>query len=97
MFCCQMPDCDFISDSRSQIDVHHIIPRSMGGTDKRSNLIELCPNCHRRILVEGAETGIHSIENTNSIIIMGKMLSTGGYVISYKDINDDEIKYSLLK
>ncbi len=29
-------------------DVHHITPRSEGGTDAIENLVVLCPNCHRR-------------------------------------------------
>ena len=28
-------------------DIHHIVPKSKGGTDDMSNLIILCPNCHR--------------------------------------------------
>lgn len=28
-------------------DVHHILPRSKGGTNEKSNLVILCPNCHR--------------------------------------------------
>lgn len=28
-------------------DIHHILPRSKGGSDEHSNLTNLCPNCHR--------------------------------------------------
>ena len=28
-------------------DIHHIIPKSLGGTDAHYNLTYLCPNCHR--------------------------------------------------
>lgn len=28
-------------------DVHHIIPKKVGGTDDPNNLTVLCPNCHR--------------------------------------------------
>lgn len=31
-----------------QCEIHHIIPRSKGGTDDHSNLITLCKNCHRK-------------------------------------------------
>lgn len=29
-------------------DVHHLLPRSMGGTDEMSNLVSLCDGCHAR-------------------------------------------------
>jgi hypothetical protein len=29
------------------LDVHHIVPRSRGGTNAPSNLVTLCPNHHR--------------------------------------------------
>jgi predicted HNH restriction endonuclease len=28
-------------------DIHHIVPKNEGGTNDHSNLICLCPNCHR--------------------------------------------------
>jgi 5-methylcytosine-specific restriction endonuclease McrA len=28
-------------------DVHHIVPKTKGGTHDHSNLTVLCPNCHR--------------------------------------------------
>lgn len=31
------------------LDIHHIIPRSDGGTDEHTNLTYLCPNCHRLV------------------------------------------------
>lgn len=30
----------------SEADVHHLLPKSMGGTDELSNLITLCDGCH---------------------------------------------------
>lgn len=30
------------------IDLHHIVPKSQGGSDDNSNLTPLCPNCHRK-------------------------------------------------
>ncbi len=30
-------------------DVHHVIPRSAGGTDEPGNLMSLCGPCHHRI------------------------------------------------
>src|SRR5690348_13547882 len=31
---------------RREADVHHLIPRSLGGSDDPSNLITLCDGCH---------------------------------------------------
>lgn len=33
----------------NELDVHHLIPRSMGGPDEPSNLIALCDGCHGAI------------------------------------------------
>ncbi|MHA6643675.1 RecQ family ATP-dependent DNA helicase [Mesorhizobium sp. A623] len=30
----------------SEADIHHLLPRSMGGTDELSNLVTLCDGCH---------------------------------------------------
>ena len=30
-------------------DIHHIKPRAKGGSNRESNLIVLCPNCHRMV------------------------------------------------
>lgn len=97
MYYCQMPDCEYVCEDKSQVHFHHIIPKSLGGNNKESNLIEVCPNCHNRIYIENEKHGIHSIIHSNSIILLGKLLSTGGQVISYRYINDDDIRYSLLK
>lgn len=40
------------------VDVHHITPRSMGGTNDFSNLITLCPNHHKM-----ADFGIINLEH----------------------------------
>lgn len=31
---------------RGEADIHHLIPRSFGGTDEPSNLVTLCDGCH---------------------------------------------------
>ncbi|NQU78509.1 HNH endonuclease [Candidatus Woesearchaeota archaeon] len=41
---CQYPNC-FV---RITLDVHHILPRSQGGSNNDNNLIVLCPNHHRQ-------------------------------------------------
>jgi ATP-dependent DNA helicase RecQ len=33
-------------DADADADVHHLLPRSAGGTDEPSNLVTLCDGCH---------------------------------------------------
>ncbi len=40
--------CEICSWNEAARDVHHIIPIKNNGTDDLSNLISLCPNCHRK-------------------------------------------------
>lgn len=42
---CPFCECDEIS----LLDIHHIVPRSEGGSNEPSNLILSCKNCHARI------------------------------------------------
>lgn len=35
-----------LCDATTGLQIHHIIPRSKGGTDLRGNLITLCWKCH---------------------------------------------------
>lgn len=51
-------NCDW---SEAACDIHHIIPRSKGGTDDHTNLTILCPNCHR-VAHEKKQTNFKSIE-----------------------------------
>lgn len=39
---CAIPECGF----DSVVEIAHIVPRSLGGTDEPSNLLVLCPNHH---------------------------------------------------
>jgi hypothetical protein len=45
-FRCQVPGCN----CRRNLHIHHIIPRSHGGSDETENLIVLCEKCHLRLL-----------------------------------------------
>jgi 5-methylcytosine-specific restriction endonuclease McrA len=35
-------------NGKGMLEVHHIVPRSIGGTDHPGNLKTLCHRCHRR-------------------------------------------------
>jgi hypothetical protein len=91
---CCAPECTYQTDHRSQIHIHHIVPRSMGGSNKSFNLLEVCPNCHSRIFVPGATSGIHSKQHDNSFVITRVVLGTSGRLIEYIDCDGDgDIKY----
>ncbi len=32
-----------------QVDVHHVVPKSWGGSDVKENKREVCPNCHTSV------------------------------------------------
>ena len=97
MYYCQMPGCNYICEDKSQIHEHHIIPRELGGSNKLSNLIDLCPNCHMKVFIPEATSGNHSIKHNNSVVLLSKLLSTEGIVIAYRHATSDDIEYSLIK
>lgn len=62
----------------SSCDRHHIIPRAEGGPNVKWNLVMLCVGCHRKCTI-------------GEIIIKGKHLTSGGYIIDYMDLNTSGI------
>lgn len=49
--------CSMCGWNETSLDIHHIKPKAKGGSDDHSNLIIVCPNCHRK-----AHEGKYSIE-----------------------------------
>jgi 5-methylcytosine-specific restriction protein A len=35
-------------DGYAYLEVHHVLPLASNGSDKTTNAVALCPNCHRR-------------------------------------------------
>jgi len=35
-------------DKEELLDIHHILPRNFGGTNRKENLIVLCNRCHHK-------------------------------------------------
>lgn len=60
------------------LEKHHIQSKSLGGSNKKSNLLNICPNCH---------TEIHRGE----LIIEGKFQTTSGIKIIYHRKNEAPI------
>ena len=81
--------CDYQTNQKSRIHIHHIIPRQAGGNNKAHNLVMLCPNHHNQIYSEKSKHGIHTIQK-DSIKITGWFLSTKGWVLGYIDQNGEQ-------
>lgn len=92
LYKCKFPGCNFETTNRNHIDFHHIVPKGLGGSNKKFNLISLCPNHHRQIYVEGAACGIHSIKTKVSIKILQLYETSVGASMHYFDYQDDTEK-----
>lgn len=87
---CGFPGCTYETDYR-YIHYHHIVPKSKGGSDKEYNRIWLCPNHHCRVYIPGETNGIHAVCTDESIIILGKVVSTSGVLLEYRTPFSSEI------
>jgi hypothetical protein len=36
-------------DGRPYLELHHIVPKVLGGKSSANNIVALCPNCHRKV------------------------------------------------
>lgn len=89
MYYCEL--CNYITESRSKINYHHIVPSELGGIDDDKNRVYICPNCHNLVYVKESKHGIHSIKCKNSVVIKGWMLSSGGIVLNFINSKSEEI------
>lgn len=46
---CQQEAPFTLRDGSPYLEAHHIVPLGKGGKDDLSNLVALCPNCHRKL------------------------------------------------
>jgi len=46
--CCQDCGAEYSGDTPIEFEVHHILPRGMGGSDHPANLKLVCQNCHKK-------------------------------------------------
>jgi len=46
---CGVTDEQHRQDNGSGLDVHHVLPRSAGGSNKPSNLLAVCRGCHKTL------------------------------------------------
>jgi len=89
---CQFPKCEYGTNIKSQINIHHIIPRERQGNHKKYNKVYLCPNCHTKIYIPESRKGIHTIKGPTSIILLDWKNAGSCRLLEYIDI-DDKVKY----
>lgn len=61
--------CTICNWNMATCDIHHIKQKSKGGTDEMTNLIVVCPNCHRTIHVHGEKYISSDVLKTKSLAI----------------------------
>ncbi|RME20817.1 MAG: HNH endonuclease [Deltaproteobacteria bacterium] len=67
-FTCANPEC---RRRTLRVHVHHLVPRSLGGTDDDDNLRCLCPSCHLR-LVHGGFMAIEHVDDADVFLYPGR-------------------------
>lgn len=72
-YTCQICKAKSTDKKHVVIEVHHITPRSRGGSDKPDNMICLCHSCHKKV---------HSNNNDNELF---RELQSRRIVNTYKD------------
>jgi len=65
--------CDKVK-KKTELQLHHIMPRSEGGSDYASNLIPLCNQCHDFCEIEGFKTKAEIIGSYEDAPIREKKL-----------------------
>lgn len=84
--------CDVEKKDDVQFHIHHIVPKSEGGTNDKKNLIEICDDCHFRIHHPEKTDG--DIDQFNSEVedaIEQDIFSLGWGILPKKIMIDGEI------
>jgi hypothetical protein len=86
--------CGFETDIKSQIHIHHIIPKEVrSGRTGKWNKVMLCARCHSLVYSPLAKKGIHTCKGMNSFEIISCRESTAGLLLECKNLQTNEIYY----
>jgi len=72
--------------SKDRLEVHHVTPRHLGGSDELSNLVTLCKKCHAR--AHPYESGHARYPITKTFQVSEEMQAE---LASHKEINVAEV------
>ena len=79
--------CDYVGDDTH---IHHIIPKSVGGSDDENNLIELCTICHGKAH-DVQFAGDSGIVKKGIVLAIEKRKSILSWLEKYEDVLHDII------
>lgn len=85
LYICHFPGCDYCTELRSKIELHHIIPKELWPRLNQNVTLSFCPTHHRLIYHPECKSGPHSIQSENSLEILGIYKTTKGYSVGYKN------------
>lgn len=84
---CHWPGCDFETEERSEIELHHIVPRELGPRLNCHVKLSFCPTHHRMIFHPLSKHGHHSIKTDNKLIIHHIYpVAPDGYAVEYENM-----------
>lgn len=65
---CQQEAPFTLRDGTPYLEIHHIVPLGKGGKDDLSNLVALCPNCHRKLHLAPSEADLTAISKATTLM-----------------------------
>lgn len=70
--------------SKKNIHHHHLVPKSLGGTDDEKNILSLCNICHSKIHRRGKEFAVSALISKALQEKKGQGFVVGGLPFGYK-------------
>ncbi len=90
LYICHFPGCEYCTETRSKIELHHIVPKELWPRLNQKVTLSFCPTHHRLIFHPECKSGPHSTKSDASLIIKGIFKSSTGYAVEYEDMNGND-------
>jgi len=59
---CDMKAPFYDKNGMPYLEMHYIVPIANGGSDTLENIVALCPNCHKKIVISPSDEDKHKLE-----------------------------------
>lgn len=84
---CHWPGCNFKTMERTEIELHHIVPRELGPRLNCHVRLSYCPTHHRMIYHPEAKHGPHSVKTNSKLKILHIYpVAPEGYAVEYENM-----------